>query len=133
MRYELTEHRAAPVEFPPILLPSTNAVPQAAPSCAQNRQAKERGEKGHSYEPLCATLAPAQGWALRREPESAAAFLSVPSHPETFAAGSPVALFGFARSDRRRFASSRCSLCRGRLGEPDARRLGACGAMAWRF
>ena len=34
-----------------ILLPSTNAVPQAAPSCAQNRQAKERGEKGHSCEP----------------------------------------------------------------------------------
>jgi hypothetical protein len=34
-----------------ILLPSTNAVPQAAPSSAQNRQAKERGEKGHSCEP----------------------------------------------------------------------------------
>jgi hypothetical protein len=34
-----------------ILLPSTNAVPQAAPSSAQNRQAKEGGEKGHSCEP----------------------------------------------------------------------------------
>jgi hypothetical protein len=34
-----------------ILLPSTNAVPQAAPSSAQNRQAMERGEKGHSCEP----------------------------------------------------------------------------------
>src|SRR5437016_3941159 len=34
-----------------ILLPSTNAVPKAAPSSAQNRQAKERGEKGHSCEP----------------------------------------------------------------------------------
>jgi hypothetical protein len=35
-----------------ILPPSTNAVPQAAPSSAQNRQAKERGEKGHSCEPI---------------------------------------------------------------------------------
>jgi hypothetical protein len=33
------------------LLPSTNAVPQAAPSSAQNRQAMERGEKDHSCEP----------------------------------------------------------------------------------
>src|SRR5580698_732177 len=35
---------------------------------------------------LCAAVAAAQGWPLRREPEPVAALLPVPGHPETVAA-----------------------------------------------
>src|SRR5581483_4130755 len=35
---------------------------------------------------LCAAVAPAQGWPLRREPEPDAALLPVPGHPQAVAA-----------------------------------------------
>src|SRR5450755_3766720 len=35
---------------------------------------------------LCAALAPAQGWPLRRKPQSAAALLSIPGNNKTVAA-----------------------------------------------
>src|SRR5947207_5453901 len=73
---------------------------------------------------LCATLAAAKGWPLRREPQSAAALLPIPGDPQAIAAGYSGALSEIARRHRHRFAPARHPLCRGRLGKPDARRLG---------
>ena len=74
---------------------------------------------------LCAALAPAEGRPLRREPEPAAALLPVPGDPEAVAARPPGALSQVARRHRHRSEAPRHPLRRGRLGKPDARRLGA--------
>src|SRR3984893_9696624 len=74
---------------------------------------------------LCAAVAAAEGWSLRRKSQPAAALLPVPGDPEAVAAGHSGTLFEIARRDRRRFTPARHPLCRGRLGKPDARRLGA--------
>src|SRR5690606_14640629 len=73
---------------------------------------------------LCATLAPAQGWALWREPQPAAALLSVPGDPEALAGQYPAALSRFSGRHRARRLGARYSVCRRRLGKPDIRRLG---------
>ena len=73
---------------------------------------------------LCAALAPADGRPLRREPDAAAALLPVPGDPEAVADRHPRALSGLAGGDRHRHHPARHPLRRGRLGEPDARRLG---------
>src|ERR1700687_2250831 len=74
---------------------------------------------------LCAALAAAQGWPLRRKSQPAAALLPVPGDSEAVAAGPPAALSKIAGSNRHRCTSARYPLCRGRLGKPDAWRLGA--------
>ena len=74
---------------------------------------------------LCAALAPAQGRPLRREPQPAAALLSVPGDPQTVAGRSAGALSEIALRHRHRSEAARHPLRRGRLGKPDARRLGA--------
>ena len=70
-------------------------------------------------------LAPAQGRPLRREPQPAAALLPVPGDPEAVAARHPGPL---SRQPATRIGidpdAARHPLRRGRLGEPDARRLG---------
>ena len=73
---------------------------------------------------LCPALAPSQGRPLRREPQPAAALLPVPGDPEAVAGEPAGALSRLARRDRRRHGAARRALRRGRLGEPDARRLG---------
>src|SRR5262249_7323392 len=73
---------------------------------------------------LCPALAAAQGWALRREPQPAAALLPVPGDPEAVAYRRADDLSGKPKNARYRSQAPRYSLCRGRLGEPDARRLG---------
>ena len=73
---------------------------------------------------LCAAVAPAQGRPLRRESQPAAALLPVSGDPEAVAAGPAGALSEIARRDRHRLRAARYPLCRGRLGKPDARRLG---------
>ncbi len=73
---------------------------------------------------LCAAVAPAEGRPLRREPEPAAALLPVPGDPEAVAGRQPGALPRQPRGARHRSARPRHPLRRGRLGEPDARRLG---------
>ena len=74
---------------------------------------------------LRAAVAAAEGRPLRREPEPAAALLPVPGDPEAVAARPAGALSEVARRHRRRPQAARHPLRRGRLGEPDARRLGA--------
>ena len=74
---------------------------------------------------LCPALAPAQGRALWRESEPAAALLPVPGDPEAQSAQFAGALSRLAQGDRRRSAAARYPLRRGRLGKPDAGRLGA--------
>ena len=73
---------------------------------------------------LCAALAPAQGRPLRRESEPDAALLPVPGDHEAVAAEPSGAVPEVARRDRHRFRRARHPLRRGRLGEPDAGRLG---------
>ena len=58
-------------------------------------------------------------------PDAAAALLPVPGDPEAVADRHPRALSRLARGDRHRHRPARHPLRRGRLGEPDARRLGA--------
>ena len=91
-------------------------------------QALERG--------LRAALAPAQGRALRREPQPAAALLPVPGDHEAVAGGLPGPLPGEPGAHRHRPDGARHPLRRGRLGEPDAwapgGSAGRCGATAWR-
>ena len=74
---------------------------------------------------LCAAVAPAEGRPLRRKPQPAAALLPVPGDPQAVAAGPAGPVSEIARRDRHRFRPARHPLCRGRLGKPDARRLGA--------
>src|SRR3954454_7663214 len=74
---------------------------------------------------LCAALAPAEGRALRRKPEPAAALLPVPGDPEAFAARPAGPVSEVTLRDRHRSGGARPALCRGRLGEPDTGRLGA--------
>ena len=74
---------------------------------------------------LRAALAPAEGRPLWREPEPAAALLPVPGDPQAVAARPAGPLSQIALRDRHRPEAPRHPLCRGRLGKPDARRLGA--------
>ena len=74
---------------------------------------------------LRAAVAAAEGRPLWREPEPAPALLPVPGDPEAVAAGHPGPLSRLAPRHRRRCQKSRHPLRRGRLGEPDARRLGS--------
>ncbi len=62
--------------------------------------------------------------ALRREPQPAAALLPVPGDPEAQPGEPAGALPQEPRGDRHRSARARHPLRRGRLGKPDARRLG---------
>ena len=73
---------------------------------------------------LRAALAAPDRRALRREPEPLPALLPVPGDREALAAGLPGPLSRLARRDRHRHGPARHPLRRGRLGEPDARRLG---------
>ena len=73
---------------------------------------------------LCSALAPPQGRPLRRKPQPPAALLPVPGDPEAVAGEPSGALSRLARRDRRRHGAARHAFRRGRLGEPDARRLG---------
>ena len=73
---------------------------------------------------LPAALPPPRGRPLRREPQPNAALLPVPGHPEALPGGLPGPLLGLAQGHRARPRRARRPLCRGRLGEPDARRLG---------
>ena len=61
---------------------------------------------------------------LRREPQPAAALLPVPGDPQAEPARPAGALPQEPRADRHRSAQARHPLRRGRLGKPDARRLG---------
>src|SRR5262245_19371898 len=74
---------------------------------------------------LCATIAASEGWTLWREPEPAAALLSVPGDPEAVAERHPGSLPSIAAGNRHRRCRARHSLRRGRLGVADARGLGA--------
>ena len=69
-------------------------------------------------------VAPPDRRPLRRQPEPLAALLPVPGHHQTLAARLPGHLPRLARRHRHRHGSARHPLRRGRLGEPDARRLG---------
>src|SRR5690606_32132507 len=72
---------------------------------------------------LCPAVAAAEGRALWREPQPAAALLPVPGDPEAEPVQPPGTLSRLAGGDRHRPAAPRHPLRRGRLGEPDARRL----------
>src|SRR2546423_5251858 len=74
---------------------------------------------------LRAALAPAEGRPLWRESEPAAALLPIPGDPQTLAAGSAGPVSQIALRDRGRSGGPRSPFRRGRLGEPDARRLGS--------
>ena len=65
-----------------------------------------------------------EGRPLRREPEPPAALLPVPGRAQARAGRHPRPLPRLARGARLRPADQRRPLRRGRLGEPDARRLG---------
>ena len=73
---------------------------------------------------LRAAQPPAQGRPLRREPEPPAALLPVPGGAEARAGQHPGAVPRLARSAGLRPEGQRHPLRRGRLGEPDAGRLG---------
>ena len=73
---------------------------------------------------LRAAEPPAQGRPLRREPEPPAALLPVPGGSQAGAEQHPRALPRLARGAGLRPQEERHPLRRGRLGEPDARRLG---------
>ena len=73
---------------------------------------------------LRAAEPPPQGRPLRREPEPPAALLPVPGGAEARAGQHPGALPRLARGAGLRPEGQRHPLRRGRLGEPDARRLG---------
>ena len=66
----------------------------------------------------------AEGRPLRREPEPAAALLPVPGGAQARAGRHPRPLPRLARGARLRPEEQRRPLRRGRLGEPDARRVG---------
>src|SRR5258706_13398289 len=72
-----------------------------------------------------ATVAPAEGRPLWREPEPPAALLPVPGRAQALAPRDPRSLPRIARSGGLRPREERCALRRGRLGKPDPRRLGA--------
>jgi hypothetical protein len=74
---------------------------------------------------LRAALAPPQGRPLRRKPEPPAALLPVPGDPEAQPVRPAGALSRLALCHRHRSEGARHPLCRGRLGKPDAGRLGA--------
>src|ERR1051325_6632434 len=74
---------------------------------------------------LCATLAPAQGWSLWREPESPAALLPIPGNPEAESSRPAGTLSQVALRHWDRSEAARHPLRRGRLGIAHARRLGA--------
>ena len=69
-------------------------------------------------------LAPPDRRPLRRQPEPLAALLPVPGDHQTLAARPAGHLPRLARRHRHRHGPARHPLRRGRLGEPDARRLG---------
>ena len=71
-----------------------------------------------------AAVAPPEGRPLRRKPQPDAALLPVSGGAETLAAGHPRSLPRLARGARPRPREERRSLRRGRLGEPDAGRVG---------
>src|SRR6201995_3111474 len=73
---------------------------------------------------LRAALPPPERWALWREPEPAAALLSVPGDHEAGAGRHSGAVSGIAARDRPRSQAARYSLRGRRLGKPDARRVG---------
>src|SRR5947207_2409070 len=73
---------------------------------------------------LRAAIAAAEGWPLRREPESHAALLPVPGGAEALTRGHSRSLPGIAESAGLRSPEKRCALRRGQLGKPDARRVG---------
>src|SRR5208283_6005421 len=73
---------------------------------------------------LCAALTPAEGRALRREPQPSPALLSVSGDPQAFPGKPAGALPRFVEGDRRRHGPARRALRRGRLGKPDPGRLG---------
>src|SRR5437762_10595936 len=73
---------------------------------------------------LCAAVAPAEGWPLRRKSQSDAALLPVPGRVEALAAGYPRSLSRIARGAWPRPQAERRSLRRGRLGESDTRCMG---------
>ena len=89
-----------------------------------HRHLPARARPGAVARRLRAAVAPPQGRPLRREPEPAAALLPVPGGPEALAARHPRPLPRLARGARLRPQAERRALRRGRLGEPDARRLG---------
>ena len=74
---------------------------------------------------LRAAVAAAQGRPLWREPEPPAALLSAAGDPQTVAGRSAGALSEVALRHRHRCQDPRHPFRRGRLGKPDARRLGA--------
>ena len=85
---------------------------------------------------LCAALAPAQGRALWREPQPAAALLPVPGDPEAEPAGPAGALSRLAGGDRHRHArcttsASSRTIGRARRWAPGAS-AGNAGATAWK-
>ena len=74
---------------------------------------------------LCPAEPAAVGRALRRQPQPARCVLPVPGHPQAVAARHHRRLSGQPRRDRHRRHRPRHPLRRGRLGKPDARRMGA--------
>src|SRR5690606_22159979 len=73
---------------------------------------------------LCAAEPPADRWPLWRKSQPAAALLPVPGDPEALAGQHPGPLPAVAGRDRARFEPARHPFRRGRLGKPDAGRLG---------
>src|SRR5918993_4987022 len=73
---------------------------------------------------LCAAVAPTDRRPLRREPQPPRALLPVPGGAEAEPTGPPAALYRQPCRDRHRSVEARHPLRRGRLGKPDARRVG---------
>ena len=73
---------------------------------------------------LCPAEPPADRWPIRREPQPAAALLPVPGDHEAQPGGRAGPPAGQLSRARPRPSAARLPLRRGRLGEPDARRLG---------
>src|SRR3989338_2725372 len=96
-----------------------------------HRDLPARARAGAMEGRLRAAVAPSQGWTLRREPEPPAALLPVSGGAEARAVRYPRLVSRLAGSARFRPQAERHPLRRGRLGEPDARRMGArLGGMA---
>ncbi len=89
---------------------------------SRNHAARARAETVEGR--LCAAFAPADGRPLRRKSKSAAALLSVPGDHQAIAARPPGAVSQIAGGNWDRLRAARHPLCRGRLGKPDARRVG---------
>src|SRR5438445_13184289 len=72
----------------------------------------------------CTTVSPAEGRPLRREPEPPAPASPVSGRAQAFARRYSRPVPGFARGAGLRPQEERRALCRRRLGEPDAWRVG---------